>query len=57
MQGMNGMDGMMGGWGPIWMIVWLLILLLVLAPAVYGLVRLFQDLAARRGGPDGTGKP
>jgi hypothetical protein len=47
------MDGMLGGWGPIWMIVWLLILLVVLALAVYGLIRLFQDLGARsgRGGP------
>jgi hypothetical protein len=31
---MNGMDGMLGGWGPVWMIVWLLILLVVLALAI-----------------------
>ena len=36
---MNGMDGIEGGWGPVWMIVWLLILLVVLALAIYGLVR------------------
>lgn len=53
---MNGIDGMMGGWGPVWMVLWLLILLLLLALVVYGLVRLFQDLSARRGGPDGPGK-
>lgn len=39
------------------MIVWLLVLLVVLALAIYGLVRLFQDLDRRRsdgGGPGGT---
>lgn len=35
---------MMGGWGPIMMIVWILVVLVVLALALYGLLRLFQDL-------------
>lgn len=55
MQGMNWMDGMMGGWGPVWMIVWLLVLLVLLALAIYGLVRLFQDLGRRRGDGGGPG--
>ncbi len=56
MQGMNAMDGMMGGWGPVWMVVWILILLVVLGLAIYGLVRLFRDLGTRRRGRgDGGG--
>lgn len=39
---------MMGGWGPIMMIVWILVVLVVLALALYGLLRLFQDLGGRR---------
>lgn len=49
MDGMNGVDGMMGGWGVLWMAIWLVVVIVVLALAVYGLVRLFQDLG-RRGG-------
>lgn len=56
MQGMNGIDSMMGGWGPVWMIVWILVLLVVLALAIYGLVRLFQDLGSRRSGRDDHGR-
>lgn len=51
---MNGIDGMMSGWGPLMMIVWIVVVLLVLALAIYGLVRLFQDLGGRRrGGGEG----
>ena len=37
MQGMNGMEG---GWDPVWKIAWLLIQLVVLPLALYGLVLL-----------------
>ncbi|HUP20425.1 MAG TPA: hypothetical protein VM778_10785 [Gemmatimonadota bacterium] len=43
------MDGIMGGWGGLWMVLWLLVGFLVVGLALYGLVRLLQDLG-RRGG-------
>lgn len=51
---MDGMNGIMGGWGPVAMIGWIVVLLVVLALAIYGLVRLLQDLSGRRrGGGEG----
>lgn len=54
MHGTNGFDGVMGAWGGVWMVLWLIVVLVVLALAIYGLVRLFQDLGGRgHGGGDG----
>lgn len=50
MDEMNGMDGMMGGWGPGMMIVWIVVALIVLGLAAYGLVRLLQESGGRRRG-------
>lgn len=51
----NGMDGMVGGGGMLWMTLWVVVLLVVLALAIYGLVRLFQDLGQRGGRGRGGG--